>query len=198
MKSLRSLVAVAGFAAALSVPSFAAETEPGFVDLGKLMPAAKGEFVEVNLSPAMLKFAARIAARQEPEAAELIGNLKRVRVNVVSLDDSNRKDAVEHIAGIRRKLEAEGWTQMVTVREKDDGDNVDVHVKQRSDEVIEGLVVTVIDRNGQAVMVNIVGSISADQIAKVADSLDIEQLKRVHVKMHHKSKDKAGKGDDEV
>ena len=195
MKSLHSLVAAAGFAAALSISSFATETEPGFVDLGKLMPAAKGEFVEVNLSPAMLKFAARIAARQEPEAAELIGNLKRVRVNVVSLDDSNRKDAVEHIAGIRRKLEAEGWTQMVTVREKDDGDNVDVHVKQRSDEVIEGLVVTVIDRNGQAVMVNIVGSISADQIANVADSLDIEQLKHVHVKMHNKHKDKADKAD---
>src|SRR6478736_9216081 len=160
MKSLRSLVAAAGFAAALSVSAFAADSEPGYVDLGKLMPAAKGDYVEVNLSAAMLKFAAKLASRQEPEAAALIGNLKRVRVNVVSLDDSNRKDAVEHIAGIRRKLEAEGWTQMVTVREKDDGDNVDVHVKQRSDEVIEGLVVTVIDHNGQAVMVNIVGSIS--------------------------------------
>ena len=198
MKSLRSLVTAAGFAVALSVSSFAAETEPGYIDLGKLMPAAKGEFVEVNLSPAMLKFAAKIAARQEPEAAELIGNLKRVHVNVVSLDDSNRQDAVEHIAGIRRKLEAEGWTKMVTVREKDEGDNVDVHVKQRSDEVIEGLVVTVIDRNGQAVMVNIVGSISADQIAKVADNLNIEPLKHVRMKMHPKAKDKADKDDDEV
>jgi len=187
MKSLRFLVTAAGFAAVLSVFSFAAEAvEPGFVDLGKLMPAAKGEFVEVNLSPGMLKFAARMAARQEPETAELLGNLKRVRVNVVSLDDSNRAGAIEHIEGIRRKLEADGWTQMVTVREKNEGDNVDVHVKQRGDDIIEGLVVTVIDRQGQAVLVNIVGNISADQIAKVAESLDIEPLKHVRVKMKHK------------
>lgn len=201
MKSLRSLATAAGLAAVLSVSAFAAETEPGFVDLGKLVPASKGEYVEVNLSPAMLKFAAKIASREEPEAAEIIGNLKRVRVNVVSLDDSNRQSTVEHIAGIRQKLEAEGWTQMVTVRQKGDGDNVDVHVKQRNEDIIEGLVVTVIDDKGQAVMVNIVGSISADQIAKVADNLNIEPLKHVRVKVKHKkhhAKDDADEDDDEV
>lgn len=199
MKSLRSLVAVAGLAAALSVSAFAAETEPGYVDLGKLMPAAKGDYVEVNLSAAMLKFAAKLASRQEPEAAALIGNLKRVRVNVVSLDDTNRADAIKHIEGIRRKLEADGWTQMVTVREKNDGSNVDVHVKQRGDEVIDGLVVTVIDDKGEAVLVNIVGNISADQIAKVAENLDIEPLRHVRVKMNkHKHGKDDDKDDDEV
>ena len=53
MKSLRSLAAAASLAAILSVSAFAAETEPGYVDLGKLAPAAKGEFVEVNLSAGM-------------------------------------------------------------------------------------------------------------------------------------------------
>jgi hypothetical protein len=199
MKSLRSLVAAAGFAAALSVSAFAVESEPGYVDLGKLMPAAKGEYVEVNLSAGMLKFVSKLAARQEPEAAALIGNLKRVRVNVVSLDDSNRQGAIDHIEGIRRKLEGQGWTQMVTVRERDDRSNVDVHVKQRGDDIIEGLVVTVIDDKGEAVLVNIVGNISADQIAKVAENLDIEPLRHVRVKMNKKHKaDKAGKDDEEV
>jgi len=194
MKSLRSLIAAAGFSAALCLSASAAshESEPGYVDLGKLMPAAKGEFVEVNLSAGMLKFAAKLASRQEPEAAELIGNLKHVRVNVVGLDDSNRDDAVKHIEGIRRKLEAQGWTQMVTVREKNDRSNVDVHVKQRGDDIIEGLVVTVIDDKGEAVLVNIVGNISADQIAKVAENLNIEPLRHVRVKMNNKNKaDKA-------
>src|SRR6478735_1629173 len=199
MKSLRSLVAAAGFAAALSVSAFAADSEPGYVDLGKLMPAAKGDYVEVNLSAAMLKFAAKLASRQEPEAAALIGNLKRVRVNVVGLDDSNREDAIKHIESLRRKLEADGWTQMVTVREKNDGSNVDVHVKQRGDDVIDGLVVTVIDDKGEAVLVNIVGNISADQIAKVAENLNIEPLQHVRVKMNKKHKaEKADKDDEEV
>lgn len=195
MKTLRTLVAAAGLSAVLSVASFAADPEPGFVDIGQLMPSAKGEFVEVNLSPGMLKFAAKIIAREEPEAAELIANLKRIRVNVVSLDDSNRKDTVAQIESIRKKLEGQGWTQMVTVREKDGGDNVDVHVKQRGDDVIEGLVVTVIDGKGEAVFVNIVGNINADQIAKVADNLDIEPLKHLRVKV---KKEKAKHKDEEA
>ena len=195
MNNLRTLVATAGLSAVLSVTSLAADAEPGFVDIGQLMPSAKGEFVEVNLSPGMLKFAAKIASRQEPAVAELLGNLKRIRVNVVSLDDSNRKDTVAQIESIRKKLEAQGWTQMVTVRERNGGDNVDVHVKQRGEDVIEGLVVTVIDRKGEAVFVNIVGNINADQIAKVAENLDIEPLKHLRVKVN---KEKAKPKDDEA
>ena len=195
MKSLRSLVAAAGLSAVLCAASFAAETEPGYVDVGQLMASAKGKFVEVNLSTGMLKFAAKLAARQEPEAAELIGNLKRIRVNVVSLDDSNRKEAVAQITSIRQKLEAQGWTQMVTVREQDGGDNVDIHVKQHGDDIIEGLVVTVIDHKGEAVVVNIVGNISAEQISKVAENLNIEPLKQLRVKIKH---DKAKNKDDEA
>jgi len=195
MKNLRFLVAAAGLSAVLSVASFAADPEPGFVDVGQLMASAKGKFVEVNLSTNMLKFAAKLAARQEPEAAELIGNLKRIRVNVVSLDDTNRKDAVAQIESIRRKLEAQGWTQMVTVREQEGGDNVDIHVKQHGDDTIEGLVVTVIDHKGEAVFVNIVGNINADQISKVAENLNIEPLKQIRVKMKH---EKAKNKDDEA
>lgn len=193
MKSIRLLAAAAGFAAILSTQTLAAETEPGFVDVGQLVPAAKGEFVEVNLSPGLIKFAAKIASKQEPEVASLLANLRRVRVNVVSLDDSNRAGTLEQFEGIRRKLESQGWTPMVTVRERDGGDNVTVHAKQKSDDVIEGLVVTVIDGHGEAVFVNIVGNISADQIATVAEQFDIKPLK--HVKIKH-SKDKASDKDE--
>jgi len=195
MKNLRFLVAAAGLSAVLSVASFAADPEPGYIDIGQLMASAKGKFVEVNLSTNMLKFAAKLAARQEPEAAELIANLKRIRVNVVSLDDTNRKDAVAQIESIRRKLEAQGWTQMVTVREQEGGDNVDIHVKQHGDDTIEGLVVTVIDHKGEAVFVNIVGNINADQISKVAENLNIEPLKQIRVKIKH---EKAKNKDDEA
>src|SRR5688572_26558210 len=111
---LRFSLAAATLSLALTSVSASTESEPGYVDVGQLMASSKGKFVEVNLSTGMLKFAAKLAARQEPEAAEIIGNLKRVRVNVVSLDDSNRKDTVAQIEAIREKLEKQGWTQMVT------------------------------------------------------------------------------------
>lgn len=187
---LRSSLAAATLSLALTTFASAAETHAGAIDIGQLMPSAKGQFVEVNLSSAMLKFAARIAARQEPEAAELIRNLKSIRVNVVGLDDSNRDTTIEQIEGVRRKLEGQGWTKMVTVREKNGGDNVDVHVMQRGEEAIDGLVVTVLDKKGEAVFVNIVGNINADQIAQIADKFDIEPLRKVHLKIEAKKKAK--------
>jgi len=193
MKSFRHLVSAAGLAVLLSFPALAAESEAGYVDIGELVPSAKGEFVEVNLSPGLLKFAARIASKQEPEAAALIANLKRVRVNVVTLDEGNRAATTKRFEGIRRKLESQGWTPMVTVREREGGDNVTVHAKQKNDDVIEGLVVTVLNDRNEAVFVNIVGTISADQIATIAEQLDIEPLRHVKVKMH---KDKPAAGDE--
>ena len=190
MKSLRSLLVASGLSAALSTIAYAAPAEAGSIDIGQLLPSAKGEFVEVNLSPGILKFAAKLAARHDPEAAELVANLKSIHINVVDMDDSNRTTTIEKIETVRRKLEAQGWTKMVTVREKDDGDNVNVHVLQHGEESIDGLVVTVIDRKGEAVFVNIVGNINADQIAKIADKFDIDPLKKVHVKFGHKHADK--------
>lgn len=187
---VRTSLAAAALSLAFITSSRAAETEAGFVDIGQFIPSAGGQFVEVNLSQGMLKFAAKIAAHQEPEAAELINNLKRIRVNVIGMDDSNRADTVAKIESIRRKLESQGWTQLVTVRDRNDGDNVDVHVKQRGDDNIDGLVVTVIDKKGEAVFVNIVGNISADQLGVIADKFDIGQLKHIHVKNDHKPKDK--------
>ena len=190
MKSLRSLLVVSGLSLALSTAAFAAENEAGYIDIGQLMPSAKGQFVEVNLSTAMLKFAARIVAREEPETAELIRGLKSIRVNVVGLDDSNRAATIEQIESVRRKLERQGWTKLVTVREKNGGDNVDVHVMQRGEDTIDGLVVTVIDQKGEAVFVNIVGNINPDQIAKIADKFDIEPLRNMHLRTEGKKKAK--------
>lgn len=189
---IRTSLAAATLSLAMTTFSSAAETEVGAIDIGQLMPAAKGQFVEINLSTAMLKFAARIAAHQEPETADLIRNLKSIRVNVVGLDDSNRAATVEQIESVRRKLEAQGWTKMVTVREKNGGDNVDIHVKQRGEEAIDGLVVTVIDKKGEAVFVNIVGNINADQIAKIADKFDIEPLKKIHMKIDSRRLEEKG------
>ncbi|MBI3884797.1 MAG: DUF4252 domain-containing protein [Opitutae bacterium] len=189
---LRSTLAAAALSAAFSVSASAASAnpEPGFVDMAAFLPAAKGEYVEVNLSPGLLKFVAKLAAHEDADAAELIGSLKRVRVNVVKMDDANRADTLAKIEAVRRQLEGAGWTQVVTVRERHDGDNVDVHVKQHADESIEGLVVTVIDHQGEAVFVNLVGNIRAEQLTKIADKLDIQALKKVHVKTDRKPRGK--------
>ncbi len=184
MKTLiRSAVAAATLSVALTLSSFAAEEEAGYVDIGQLLPSEKGQYVEINLSPALLKFAARIAKHHEPEAADLVGDIKRIRINVVGLDDTNRTQNIAKIEAVRTKLEQQGWTRMVTVREKNDGGNVAVFSKIRGDAIIDGLVITVIDRKGEAVFVNIVGNISADKIGALAEKYEIEPLRKIKMKV---------------
>jgi hypothetical protein len=177
---LRHSLLAATITAALATSSLAAE-EPGYIDIGQLLPSSNGQFVEVNLSPALLKFAARIAKHHEPAAAEIVGDISRIRVNVVELDEANRAQTITKIEGVRANLEKQGWTRMVTVREKNDGDDVAVFAKMRDDENIHGLVVTVISRKGEAIFVNIVGNISADKIGALAEKYDIEPLRKVKI-----------------
>ncbi len=187
MKStLRLLLAAAalGGTAAVSLPAAepaAVATSDGFVDFGQLVPSPEGKFVEVNLSPSLLKFAAMCVSKQEPQASELIGNLRQVRVNVVELTDANRENILERVRAVRQQLAAAGWTTLVNVREQPKGDDVQIFARMRGEEAIQGLAVTVIGENREVVLINIVGEIKAEQIATLAERLHIDPLKDVHL-----------------
>lgn len=172
--SLRASLA----AITLAIASFAtvSAAEPGYVDFGTFTPSAGGEFVEVNLQEGLIKFAARVAAKDEPAAAEVLRGLKRVRVNVIELDDNNRAATTARVEKIRSELTAQGWQPVVTVKGRAE-ENVAVFMKTSGEDVIDGIVVTVIEDNRKAVLVNIVGQIKADQIAELGERFDIEPLK---------------------
>lgn len=190
MKTPSRLALACALAALLSATATFAADEAGYVDFGKFTAADGCKFVEINLHAGLLNFAARVAATAEPEAAELLRSIRRVRVNVVGLDQTNRGATLERIAAIRADLEKRGWEKIVTVREEQakGGDDVAIYMMARGEEAIEGLVVTVIDRRGEAVLVNVVGDIRADQLAKLGDKLDIKELRKLKV---HARADKA-------
>lgn len=171
-----SLIATFSLVAAFATSARAAEPAPGYVDFGDITASKKGEYVEVKLNGFLLHLAAKFAKHEDPAAAELLGGLSSVRVNVFGLDDDNRASALERVGNVRQQLEDKGWEKIVTVRGKHEED-VAVFVKHRGEEMIEGLVVTVIDgRKNEAVFVNIVGNIKPDQLAALSKHLHIDQL----------------------
>ncbi|MBS0633803.1 MAG: DUF4252 domain-containing protein [Verrucomicrobia bacterium] len=173
-RSFRLLSVVSAFALA-AVAARAADA--GYVDLGKFKPAAGCEFVEVNIGTPLLKFASLFMDHDDPDAAALIKSLKHIRVNVVGLNETNRADTTAQVEKVRAELEAQGWTKMVTVREKGDTEDVAIYVKSHSDEAIDGIVVTVIDaKKGEAVFVNVVGNIKPEQLASLGRGLHIDHL----------------------
>ena len=178
-RMLRISATAAALIFAAAAASRAADPIPGYVDFGRIAPSAEGKFVEVNLSEGLLKFASMFASKQEPQAAEVLRNLKLVRINVVELSDANRSQIVARVKTVRQELETSGWTQIVNVREQPKGDDVQIFAKMRGEEAIEGLVVTVIDGNHEVVLVNIVGDIKPEQIATLAERFNIDPLKKV-------------------
>jgi hypothetical protein len=178
----------APLALSLGLATLAARAaEPGFVDLGTLKGADDAQFVEVNLGAPLLKFASVVVAKHDADAAALLRSLKRVHVNVVALNDTNRADATQRVQAFRRQLETEGWQRVVTVRESVKADDVVIFAKMGADDSVEGLVVTVLESGqSQAVVVNVVGNIKPEQLAALSRHLEIEGLE--HVKLPEPAK----------
>ncbi len=178
MKSI--LLNIATLGAALVVAANAAEDKalpPGRIDFGKFSPSASGQFVDINLNSAMISFASRLAGKGDPEAGKLLASLNSIRVNVVGIDDHNSAEVKDRMNFIRKQLDNAGWERIVTVQEKKD--DVEIYTKMQTDEVVEGIVITVMSGKKEAVFINVVGDIRPEQLAGVAEQLNIAQLKRV-------------------
>lgn len=175
-----SSTALALTLATVTTPLLAADPSDGFVDFGKFTPpSGGGQFVEVNIKSSLIGLAARLAENAEPEVASLLRGLHAVRVNVIGLDDTNRAELGERLIRIRTELESKGWERIVTVQEK--GQEVGVYLKQRGEEAIEGVVVTVLEANKEAVLVNVVGDIRPEKLAVIGEKFGIEPLKKIGV-----------------
>lgn len=156
----------------------AAEAPAGMVDFGKFSPPASGgQFVEVHLRENLIAMAARLAEGAEPEVAQLLRGLKAVRVNVIGLDEANREEIGQRIQTIRSQLTSAGWERVVTAQQKDE--DVSVFIKLRGSEAIEGVAVTILQGNREAVLVNVVGDIKPEQLATLGERFDIEPLKKI-------------------
>jgi hypothetical protein len=162
---------------ALPAPAETTAASAGSFDFGTFTrPTSGGEFVEVNLHDALLKFAARIAANDEPEVAKLIADLQAVHVRVIGIDDGNRDELTKRIAALHDDLTTRGWHKVVTAQQK--RQNVGVFMKFGADETVEGIVVTAIDGGNEAVFVNVAGNIRPEQLLVLGERLGIDPLRR--------------------
>ena len=179
MKNLiRCALGLAVLPACLTLGIHAENTAPGYVDFGKLAPSASGgEFVEVHIKNNLISMAARLAEKSEPQVAELLRGLQLIRVNIIGLNGENRADMEKRVKTIRSELDSQGWERIVTAQQKNE--DVGIYIKTRGQEAVEGLVVTVIEAKGQAVLVNVVGDIKPEKLAVLGERFNIEPLKKI-------------------
>ena len=174
MKFIKTTVALA----AITVfTTMSARAEDVAVDFGEITPAAGAQFVEVNIQSNLIAMVTRLAKGSEPEVAEILGGLQQVRVNVLGLTDENREQVLKRVESIRSSLKEKGWDRIVTAQQ--DKQDVGVFVKLRGDEAVEGVVVTVLNGDREAVLVNVVGNLQPEKLAMVGERFDIEPLKKL-------------------
>jgi hypothetical protein len=179
MKRLTSLLlGIAVFATTSAQTVKADTTPPGMVDFGKFSaPTSGGEFVEVNISSALISLATKFVEKEEPEVAQLLGGLQSVHVAVIGVNDDNRSDLEKRSESIRKQLNGKGWERVVTAQK--DAQDVSVFLKMENKDTIQGLVVMVMDGKEHAVFVNVVGDIKPDKLALLGEKLHIDPLKKL-------------------
>jgi hypothetical protein len=153
--------------------------EPGYFDFGDLSIYEQGEGVtEVFLESNILQLVAAVTEDEEPELSAMLNGLQLVKVNVFEVSDKNEKELRGKIDDLDKKLESQKWDRIV--RTKGGEEAVNVYIKTSSGKKnIDGLVVTTLDKSGEAVFVNIVWTIDLKKIGKLGAKFDIPSLYKI-------------------
>ena len=157
----------------ISLPAMAQEDSlkdyPGYVDFGELSSIFGEPTVQIAVGESLLGLVGSLSASEDPEAAELFSRLNGVRVNVFETT-AMADGAVDFVKDTSAKLDDMGWEPVVTVNSQDE--QVRIFMMINNDRV-EGITVMAVEET-EAVFVNVIGSISPEELGKVMDNFDID------------------------
>ena len=129
------------------------------------------DFTMVYVSPKMFQMFAKVAGDElDAELQGLVKDLKGLKVLKTEKNaDQVYKDAVN-------KIPTKEYELLMTAR--DDGQNIKVLTKTKSEDVIEELLLLV-GGSDEFVLVSFVGNINLNDLAKIAGQLDIDGVKHL-------------------
>jgi len=166
-------ILIACMTALMALPVMAQEDTlkdyPGYVDFGELSAVFGEPTVQISVGESLLGLVSSLSASEDPEAAELFNRLNGVRVNVFETD-SMADGAVDLIKDVSSTLSEHGWESVVTVNSNDEQVRVFMMI---NDKQVEGITVMAVEET-EAVFVNVIGSISPEELGKVMENFDIE------------------------
>lgn len=148
---------------------------PGYVDFDPILGEMESS-VEVFLKGSLLVIAREAVRDEDPELGDLLSKIEYVRVQVFPVDGAKASVLKEKTREVAKQLDKKGWEMTVRVREE--GEQVLVYLLPGKNDVIQGVVVMVVEDDEDAAFINIVGDINPTEIGKIGrafhlDSLDI-------------------------
>ena len=139
------------------------------------LAAKASQTVDVNIDERLMRLASRVfddKDEDEREVKKLIANLKGVYVKSFEFETEGQYAAAD-IEPIRTQLRGPGWTRLVNVTSKKEG-MVEVYLLFNGD-IVGGLAVLHTD-DKELTVVNIVGPVDVDKLARLEGQLGIPDL----------------------
>jgi hypothetical protein len=134
------------------------------------------ETVDVKLDEHLMQMTAKFFSGKgddDAEIRELIKNLKGIYVKSFTFEKENLYTTAE-VDSVVSQLKGGGWSKIIGVTSKKDGDNVDVYLLTVADH-IAGLAVVSIEPK-EFTVVNIVGPINLEKLTQLEGSFGVPVL----------------------
>jgi hypothetical protein len=147
------------------------------------------ETVDVSLDSNMLQVAAKFLSGTKPDEAQakkLIAGLKSIYVKSFEFEKAGEYSPAD-VEMVRAQFRAQGWSRMMGVQSKKDGENAEVYLRTEKDGKIGGLGVVSAEAK-EITIVSIVGSIDPEQLGELSGRFGIPKIEL-------EQKKKSGKDD---
>ena len=142
--------------------------------LDKLADKASDKVV-VTLDGSVLKMAAKfLSDADDPDSAKikkLVNGLKGIYVKTFEFEKEGEYSESD-IASIRKQLES-GWSRIVDVQSKKDGDNAEIYLKTGGS---DGGLAIICAGAKELTVVNIVGKIDLDELSELGGNMGVPKI----------------------
>jgi len=158
-------------------PVLSANAQDPRIQMGSLdhLAAKASQTVDVNIDERLMRIAAKVFSdkdEDEREVKKLVAGLKGVYVKSFEFESVGQY-ADTDVETIRTQLRAPGWTRLVNVTSKKEG-MLEVYLLFNGD-IVGGLAVLHTD-DKELTVVNIVGPVDLDKLAKLEGQLGVPEL----------------------
>jgi hypothetical protein len=141
--------------------------------LDKLADKASSK-TEVTLDGSVLKLAAKFLSGDDPDEVKikkLVSGLKGIYVKTFEFEKEGEYSPSD-VTAIRKQLDS-GWSRIVDVQSKKDGDNAEIYLKTGGP---DGGLAIICAGAKELTIVNIVGKIDLDELSELGGNMGVPKI----------------------
>ena len=136
--------------------------------------AKASQTVDVNVDERLIRLASKVLSDKgdEKEIKDIVAGIKGIYVKRFEFEADGQYTAAD-VESIRSQVRGPSWSRMVNVTSKKDG-NLEVYISFNADKVGGLAVIATDDR--EFTVVNIVGPVDVDKLAKLEGQFGVPEL----------------------